>query len=275
HGPYHPPERWVETFASGERGPWAPRVPGYQRRIDPRTGGVQLDLRPYLDAYDAAIRHVDELVGRLLAAVDLERTIVLIVSDHGETLDEEPRRYFPLDHGGRPYEEQSRAVAVLAAPDLAPRRIAAQVGLVDLAPTLYPLLGVEAPELMDGIDLGPLLRGESDRGKRAEFTTASALDFIMKHSGRQVDESRPVHSVRIDGYKLIVYPGVDGEDFVELYALDTDPGEIEDLAATDPERVTSGLALLDRWDSRRHDARPPIELDPEVRERLESLGYVF
>ncbi|RLB45316.1 MAG: hypothetical protein DRJ42_30200, partial [Deltaproteobacteria bacterium] len=87
-----------------------------------------------IDRYDSEIRRVDHELERLLAAAEevlAGETIVVVTADHGE----EFRDHGGVYHGFTLYEEQVRVPLLIRAPGLAPRRIAAPVELVDVAPT--------------------------------------------------------------------------------------------------------------------------------------------
>ena len=122
HGPYLPKGRYAKLFRSSEPGPQLPNVPRYQRVLE--NGKSLAHLNRYVDRYDAMIRYEDDLVSLLLDEVDLSNTVVVVLSDHGETLGE---RYRPLDHGGQAFDEQIRIPLVVYAPGFAPRRVGAFV----------------------------------------------------------------------------------------------------------------------------------------------------
>ncbi len=277
HGPYEPPPELVAEFESETRGPWVSWVPRYQRFIDPENGGIITDSRYYIDRYDAAIRYLDQQLARLFAEIDLENTVVLVVSDHGETLDDRPEA--PFDHGSRLFEEQIRIVGMLRAPDLEPRRVAGLVGMVDFMPTLLELLGHgdAIPEAGEGRNWADDLRTGEDFGKRAEFSTCTVANYISERSGIRVDESRLGSAVRMGDTKLTTYPTANGSEVAFLHDLSTDPGEASDqrYGPQSPE-IATYLELLNRWNRQRLEAFQGDEQVPdEFRRKLESLGYIF
>ena len=189
HGPYHPPAELVAEFESEIRGPWVSWVPRYQRHLNPKNGGIITDSRYYIDRYDASIRYLDQQLARLLAEVDLDNTIVLVVSDHGETLDD--RLEAPFDHGSRLFEEQIRMVGMLRAPDLEPRRVEGLVGMVDFMPTVLDLLGHgdAIPEAGEGRNWAASLHSGEDLGKRRRvlFVHRGRLHFgTLGHQSRRI-----------------------------------------------------------------------------------------
>jgi arylsulfatase A-like enzyme len=229
-----------------------------------------IHLNGYVDRYDSAIRYEDDQVGLLLDELDLERTIVVVLSDHGETLGE---RYHPLDHGARVFDEQIRIPLIVHAPGLEPRRVPDLVQTVDLLPTLLELLGVPAPPALEvqGRSLVPLLTG----GRIEPLSVYSSALTLPKRYDRsyRLKPGRQLHSLRTDRWKLIVYPGVE-QDYVELYDLARDPGETRDLADANPQLREELHARLRQWMALGRPQATP-EVSPGLRRYLEDLGYVI
>ncbi len=274
HGPYEPPERVAEQFESDERGPWAPRIPQYQRKLDPQSGGIITDVQVYVNHYDAGIRYLDRHLGRLLDEIDLERTVVLVISDHGETLGE--RLEYPFDHGSRLFEEQTRIAAVLRAPGLVARRVGGLVGMVDFPGTLLEMLGLDPTSLPlnQGRSLLPLIEGQTDRGKRAEFAECTVASFIFEFEGIKLDEDRLATAVRMGNHKLTTYPTPGGGELTYFYDLAQDPGELTPLV--EHPQIPEYLELLNRWSAnRRQRVQLGKSTNEEARKKMESLGYVF
>lgn len=275
HGPYLPPPDYPVRFPPEEPPRPVERLPAYQLLHD-REGRPLLDMNGYVARYDTMIRYQDDLVAWLLERLDPERTAVVVVSDHGETLDE---RYRILDHGGQVFEEQVRIPLLVAASGIeGGRRLPGLVRGVDLMPTLLELGGVAVPEELSpapaGRSLLPRLRGEPGASPaRRAFSTAYPFDQRHDDRGYELSKDQPILSLRTGRWKLISYPGADGP-YLELYDLQADPGEEHDLAEDDPERVERMLPAIEDWYRPRQDFPGPEGLDPDAREALESLGYV-
>ena len=269
HGPYRPRDPHTDRFRASDPGPVLDRIPPYQRLSDPE-GRPEVRLNGYVDRYDATIRYQDDQVGLLLDAVDLDHTVVVVLSDHGETLGE---RYHPLDHGARVFDEQIHIPLIVHAPGREPRRVQDLVQTVDLLPTLLELLQVAAPPDLEaqGRSLVRLLRG-----RRLEplsvFSSAVTLPKRYDRSYR-LQPGRQLHSVRTERWKLIVYPGVE-EDYVELYDLKRDPGETRNRADVEPKLREELHAQLRRWLALGRPQAAP-EVSPGLRRYLEDLGYVI
>ena len=274
HGPYQARGRYRELFRSSKRGPRleVADIPRHQR-LKGEDGKVLRHLNDYLDRYDGLIRYQDDLMAEVLAAVDLERTAVVVTADHGETLGERP---IVLNHGGDLYEEQVAIPLVLFGPGVPAGRHDPLVETVDLMPTLIELMGVEAPVdlVVQGESLLPILDGTAGKPGE-EFAFASSRSWAKQHAkhGRQLKDDERIHSVRAAQWKLILYPGVD-QDVVELYDLKRDPGETIDVAEQYPEIRDRLLQALGVWKSGETAEAEAMELTPEARKKLEALGYL-
>ncbi len=211
--------------------------------------------------YDGGIRQLDEELGRLFAWLRengwWDESLVIVTSDHGEQF---------LEHGGllhnRHWEEVLRVPLILRGPTLpAGVRVGGPVSLVDVVPTVLDLVGAAAAGDVDGIDLRPLWDdGRTPAGPRHLFAEGGP-------SMKQATE----RSVRDGRHKLIV----DLESGRhELYDLDADPGERNDLADEKPAKVRALRASLDRlMDSAVGAAAAPAASDA-VQRQLRELGYL-
>ncbi len=128
--------------------------------------------------YDSGVAMADRLVGQLVDALRasgrLDDTILVLFSDHGEELwaPDLPYRYAGPNHGFHPFGDgQHRVALAIRFPDgaHAGERVADPVRLVDLAPTLAELLGVDFPGETDGRSVMPLVRGEETGGPRPVY----------------------------------------------------------------------------------------------------------
>lgn len=275
HGPYLPEEPYRALFRSREPGPELAFIPSYQQLRD-EEGRLVRDLHEYVDRYDALIRTQDDLVAEVLEAVDLERTAVVVVADHGETLAD---RATPLNlnHGTSVFEEQTAIPLILHAPGLAAGEVRQPVETVDLLPTLLPLLGVAAPEELEpeGRNLLPWMTGDgAPRERTLAYAVNRAFDRHHEDRGYRLREGDFIRSVRSLRFKLIRYPGVDG-DYFELFDLRRDPGERVNLASRHPELLDSLGTALDRWQGAvPGEEGPATDLSPEDVEQLRALGYL-
>jgi len=151
----------------------APRLPGLllSARPEPRDDTLR---RQAMAAYDACVSFVDAQVGLLMEALDRlklrERTIVVVISDHG---------YHLGDHGGlwrknTLFEASLRVPLILSVPGMADPGGAASglVESVDVYPTLVELARVPSPPGLEGTSLVPLLEDAKRAVKKAAFSVA-------------------------------------------------------------------------------------------------------
>ena len=236
------------------------------------------ELDEYIRRYDGEIAYADYAFAVLRKALRELRlwddSIVIVVSDHGETLDE---RSWALDHGGRVTEEQIRIPLAIRLPGgrHGGHRVAAAAHHVDLLPTLLDLLGHPVPEGLHGRSLRPLIEGrEPDSPDRALLSYARALPERipelpdLTRGGAQV-------ALRAPPYKLVAHPAKGGTLY-RLFDLEADPGERNDLAAERPDLLASLTAQLKALQAKIGDTgtAPVSELPPEAEAKLRALGYV-
>ncbi|HTY18487.1 MAG TPA: sulfatase [Myxococcota bacterium] len=225
--------------------------------------------------YDSGVASADRQVGRLLGLLDelgiADRTLVALTADHGEELGERTPRRLGM-HGLLLYDTLLRIPLIIRDPLVGspPRRIASQVRLVDVMPTLLDRAGVALPPEIDGRSLAPLLRG-SAQDERLAYSEISDPDSALL---RRI-------AVREGGWKLIVNlpPLSDGDVPSELYRVSDDPLELHDLSSAEPARKDSLFALMRaQRESIDRSGRARLAVDENapdaLRERLRALGYV-
>lgn len=221
----------------------------------------------------AMITDIDQNVGRLFERLEalglLENTLVLFMVDNGPNT----RRFVGGYRGMKAevYEGGIRSPLLAhwpahLSPGVASDRIAAHI---DLTPTILDAAGIEAPADLrfDGRSLMPLLRREST-------TWPDRRLFIQTHRG---DAPVRYHqfAARSQRWKLLNASGFDrdslpGDPVFELYDLQNDPYELENVAAQFPDTLRNLIAAYDAWfDDVGHTrpdnyAPPRIVIDPSV-----------
>lgn len=233
HDPYPQVPEWFQRLYDPERIDYPPNFGPPDPSLDPNYGPFRWDRRRSLCCYYAHVTALDLQLMRLLETLDrtgqAERTIVVYTSDHGDML---------WSHGRvmkqQPWDESVRIPFVIRWPEAVPagRDEPVCLGIVDLAPTLLSLLGVEAPETMQGTDLAAVLRGESSEGPRSSFLMdIFAVDqgFAMGvNEWRGVRTQRHTYACWRDGACWVLYDNL------------ADPYQLTNLA-----RVPGHEALLD------------------------------
>ena len=165
------------------------------------------------------------------------------------------------------WDEQLRVPLIMAGPGVVARGgQALPVSLLGLAPTVAELAGVAAPAGLMGESFAALLAdATSDVAPQPAFSAAHhAL-------GDRTGRPPAVFAVTIHPWKLIVQPGAPER----LFRLDSDPGELDDLASSKPQLVANLRALLEQ--ALMDQGASPLHadaLDAETRAMLIELGYL-
>jgi arylsulfatase A-like enzyme len=257
HAPYDPPAPFADRYDPEYQGVIHGQ-PKVLERIDRGNQAIDArDLDHLRREYAANLAFADHQLGRILDHLAeralLERTIVVVTSDHGEAFREHGR----MLHNTTLYDEMIHVPLVVRFParfDLDVGRVSGVVELRQLAPTLLDSLDVvpDAP----GSLLPALRRGRPD-------PDAVARARIANRDGLWVS------AVTSDSHKLIVQHRPVS---AELYAIQEDPGERHDLASESPKALAALRARLDIDPADTYSVRP-AEVDLETRNQLRALGY--
>ena len=243
HGQYDLPESKRSSIAYGgalngsieeqaelrEKGLAAITEPGAPAHL---KGVLDADDAAYLKrVYELKVRDADERLGSFLTQLKTmglyDNSIIILFSDHGDEFME----HDGLDHGATLYQEQLHVVSMIRFPGYGRRQdIHAPVRTLDLFPTVFDALGLDGPTRVDGVSLLPLLRGQ-----KLDLSVYAESDYRLFVHQRMIRRGK---------FKLIL-DLLDGKR--ELYNLEKDPGETEDISSQDP-RVTYEMEQdLRRW----------------------------
>lgn len=180
------------------------------------------DARALIAAYYAMIKLIDDQVGRILEALESsgqrDDTIIIFTSDHGEALGD----HGLIQKGCRFYDGLVRVPLIWSwrGQFKAGRRSRALVELTDIAPTLMQVCGLDIPDYISGKSLLPILTGEAPPEKHRDIARCEFIDALDLPDAT-------VATMHVNQrYKLIVYHN---HGLGELYDLEADPGEFEDL----------------------------------------------
>ena len=198
-----------------------------------------------LDIYDSELAYTDSHLGRLFDWMEktgrFKDTMVVIMSDHGESLGERGL----YRHATQLYNEQTRVPMIVYVPDQQPRRITDFVSTIDLGSTILSAAGVQVPEEYSGVNLLPLIRGEvfTRPPVYGEQTSQEVSPFVRLD--QQVHpETKKYMVITQDGYKLIY-----NRDFYnfELFDLKSDPAELRNLYDLMPGKALELRRLLGQF----------------------------
>lgn len=248
HAPYLPPAPFERMFYHGNE------TDPENRSLDP-----VMAFKPFRDffaswfppgctdaeyikaQYDGEVAYMDACLQTIFTALETlglnDNTIVVLNSDHGETLYDH-ECYF--DHHGL-YDQTLHVPLILRYPGHIPagKRIAGFNTHKDLVPTLLELAGIESEIQFDGRSLMPMARGEV-ASHESEFYITECT-WMRKHGWRTPQ------------WKLIeaLEPDFHFKPAVELYNLVEDPGELVNLAEKEPGVVEFLRKRMNDWIARR------------------------
>ena len=235
HEPWDPPSWYVEPF-----------YPGYDGRVvkpcywEWRERGLkEEDIKIAHACYCGEITMVDRWVGRLLDRLKSlgmwEKTIIVFTSDHGYYFGEHgffgKSRHTDRGMWASPfYQEITRVPLLIYIPGMKPRKVGAMVSLVDIMPTLLKLAEIEAPEVVHGKSLVPLIRGERDNIR--EFVVTSSFPWNPGEDSRIVDNwIRLVHEPHFSTVTTPKWTFLysTGNTQAQLYDVENDPKELHSV----------------------------------------------
>ena len=235
HAPFDPPQTHLDRYEPASLpGPlFRPGDLVAQAKLagtdfqNPGRDPESFQIREIMAAYYAMIELIDDNIGRLLDALEesgqRENTIVIFMSDHGEMLGD----HGLLLKGCRFYEGLVRVPLIISWPGQVQQGLVsdALVELTDLAPTILEVCGLPVPERMQGKSLLPILTGQADPGRHRDFVRCEFYQ-ALNPDHRPEFEGSYATMIRDNRYKLVVYHG---HDIGELFDLETDPGEFDNL----------------------------------------------
>lgn len=283
HQGYGAPEPWtrmqqgapcLEEATAADGRPYTPRW-GWRERLNDKA----IDA---IDRYDSEINYVDEHVRQVVEALKwnnlYDDTTIIITSDHGEDMMEHNS---PFEHR-EPYETTVR-VPLIVKPArswaaAAPAVFKPQVGHIDLAPSILDLVGVDKPEGMDGVSWAPALtQGDDAVVHDRLFITGSDLkqegrwrspEMAVRTQTRKYIMRAPIWSepghimtdvITLSKPGMLLPPGKSldelGPSYLvdyfnsmpaeELYDLEADPDEVNNIVESQPEIAAELRAALE------------------------------
>jgi len=234
------------------------------------------------ELYDAAVSQADDAVGQLVSHLRdwgiWENTLVILVSDHGESLGEH-RIYY--DHHGL-YEPTIHVPLILSCPTKLPaqRRIPDLVQHADILPTILDIAGIPIPrhiQPLDGFSMVPTIEGKAKNVR--PYAISCEANWQLKRC------------IRTPYWKLIqsLEPDVYGNPRFELYNLKLDPKETKNLIQRAPKvakRLHANMARWIRLKLTKYKRKDPLSRgvkvrlhrqtaaeEEKVKKRLSELGY--
>jgi arylsulfatase len=232
---------------------WTQVAKWAERHLNPKN------LAALIARYDEEIAYTDrafaELVAWLADTGRLDNTIVVLVADHGEGFNE----HGELQHGYAPYEEVTAIPLMIRLPPVYRQEPGSNdeiVGLADVMPTLLDLVGLDAPRVVQGRSLVPLLLGGQLRERPIYI------------------EGPGIRGLR--GSTHTLFSPEDGDH--QCFDNQADPGETVPLDEPAPEicgRLASALeGLVAQFELIAGSEDTTVTFDAEEVEALRALGYL-
>ena len=248
---------WLEKVGSRKFFAWVHLYDPHTPYDPPEPFASRYRSQPYL----GEIAYTDKVVGRLVTWLRdrglLDRTLVVLTGDHGESLGD----HGESTHAYFIYDATTHVPLIVRTPWGLRGRRAAQTSGVDIMPTALDLLGLPPQDGLDGRSLALTLL---DPGASADTLAYSETYFPRYHFGWQ--HLRGVRNLR---YKYIDAPQP------ELYDLQQDPGETNNIYKSFSRRAEELRLRMEELTKEGASAAPERRsLDPDTLQRLAALGYV-
>ncbi len=267
HNPYNAEPRPEVVDPPPSRSKWI--LPRFAAEVLPDGGSVREELRrEVVDQYDTGVAHLDEGFGGLLAELDrvgfAGRTVVVFTSDHGEFFGE----HRLVGHAKDVYDPVLRVPLIIRAPGQTAQRVESEW-----------VTSTDVPSL-----IARHLPASLQQRLRVSFPEAPGTHPVLaeSHFSHRLDIQHPSwgHRFRRVRRALFEWPYKyihSSDQGHELYDLEADPGEQENLLEAKPAFAARFERTLDDYDgSLRRTSPPPAlpQLTEEEQEHLRSLGYV-
>ena len=276
HAVYLPPQHFIPAKEDEQR-----RLGSIKYKVE--EGGYQKsEVLDIVKLYDGEIQYVDHALGELLQVMEgegfFENTIVILTADHGEEFWE----HNAFGHGHCLYPEVIRIpLMIYLPPPLGSTcgRIYDYVSLVDIAPTILDLLGLPGGEGMEGRSILELVNfcvsNPDNNGGVSDYALFSEnIQYPFRGEGLD-GEKKGIY----EGNYHLIYDFNSGEK--ELYALDSDPGELMDISKEDEDTTDRLYSELMEWYEtnlqivEKLAPQKEIEMDDEEKEMMRGLGYIY
>lgn len=233
HHPYDPPEPYRYMFTDNRDYKGAVDQPDfYAYKINPEKEGKEKLDRMILQ-YDQGIRKTDDYLKSFIEGFDEDlkkNTIFIFTSDHGEGF---ARHDNFVGHAFTPYQEIIHVPLAIVLPNGEKKDIKSNVSLLDLAPTILDIFGIQKPESFLGQSLFSLVNQNKSRFVKSEFGQSLWMQNEEGLFPEDEGENLPIMTIdmvsgTVGKWKVV---NIEGKR-LELFNLETDPNEQTNLLDT-------------------------------------------
>lgn len=245
---------WLESNGSPRTFAWIHLYDAHAPYALPEPYRTKYGDAPYL----GTLAFMDSQLARLIRSLErrreLERTLIVVASDHGESFGEHGED----SHGMFVYQSTLRVALIVRVPGLAPKRVNDVARLADVMPTILDALRIAAPPT-DGVSLVPLMTG---RARHLDLEAYSESAYPRRFGCSELQ------ALRAGRFKFVSAPRP------ELYDLEVDPNEQHNLAderAVLAARMAARTAALAAQSPR---VSAESDIDARAARGLAALGYV-
>ncbi len=266
HHPFEAPEQHINRF-SPEMFDIPAQSNDSEKMSIPETvreaweemeGWTDTVKRKIMQHYYASVSLIDDGVGLLLKTLaeagELEKTIIVYTSDHGEFLCNRGLLRKPSIH----YDDTLNVPLIISLPGGGGgKRVNGLIELTDLHPTVLGLAGLDINPGVQGIDWSGPIKNNAATGKKSIY--AENYDDPFDKDQCMIVSGGPygaVQTLRTEQWKLNIYPTA-GREYGQLFDLENDPGETVNLYR-DPDYSNEREEMLWELSSRRFGQADPL-----------------
>lgn len=234
HSPFVPPYNHLREFHPHHISRW--EMLKLNEMINKPNEISKDELKTLIDLYDGGIRYLDDAIGSFLNELKetgiLDSTIIIVTSDHGEEFKE----HGGLGHGPKLYDVSLHVPLIFYIPEFMDKNAAIknQVSLLDIAPTILDLIGIQQNENFQGTSLVPIIKGHQK---------SSGVISEVSHGGNslKIDPTKRKISYRTENWKYI---HDEENNCCELYDLQSDPNETKNLIGQERKKAKEFESMI-------------------------------
>ena len=277
HTPYQPPEQIYEKNQLHNGILKIPKIFDKISNVNWKqylveSAGSATTAEEVIAAYDSAVQYIDQEIGRLIESLKennlFDNTIIIITSDHGESLTEHEIFF---DHHGL-YDESIHVPLIFGNLPWQTRKIKDLVQHPDIVPTVFDLLEIAyEQELIDGKSLVPVL--SEGKHNPCLFVISEESWTEKKIAIRSIEWKYIMARSSEDA--ICRYCGYVHEGVEELYDLIADPHETLNCISMHPEIAKTYRDLLAEWETMMKKRQGQRRIRKKIADMRLKIGHRF